>query len=79
MYYGLADAMTSIHVVEAQWGSGRCDPRPRGRLVRSRSWTQRRCRLLSRLGQRLVTLGQRLEAYGRPQSLSLEGRTTGSR
>jgi hypothetical protein len=79
MYYGLGDAMMSIHLAEAQRGSGRRDPRPRGRLVRSGSWAQRRLRLLCRLGQHLVTLGQRLEAYGRPQSLSLERGTTGSR
>jgi hypothetical protein len=79
MYYGLADAMMSIHVAEAQWGSGRRAPRPRGRLARSGSWAQRRSRMLCRLGQQLVTLGQRLEAYGRLQPLSLERGTTGSR
>jgi hypothetical protein len=77
MYYGLADAMMSIHVAEAQRGSGRRDPQPQRRLVRPGFWAQRRCRLLSRFGHHLVTLGQRLEAYGRPRSLSLESRTTG--
>jgi hypothetical protein len=79
MYHGLAEAMMWLHVAEAQRGSRYRDPWPRRRLVRSGSWAQRHSHLLRWLGEQLVTVGQRLEAYARSQSLSLEGGTTGSR
>jgi hypothetical protein len=79
MYHGLAEAMMWIHVAEAQAGSQVRDPWPRRRLVRSGSWAKRNCRVVRWLGGQLVTVGQRLEAHARSQSLSLEGGTTGGR
>jgi hypothetical protein len=79
MNYGLSEVMMSLHVAQAQRGSQSPELLYGATLVSLTAGSRRRWQLLGRLGQRLVAMGRRLEAYGLPPTLSLESRTTGTR
>lgn len=79
MFNGLAQVMMSLHVAEAQSTSRSPEYLHRLSLVRDNSRSRRGWWLLGRVGRWLVAAGRRLEVYGPPQPLSLEGGTTDSR
>jgi hypothetical protein len=65
----LANAMMSIHALEMQRATACPDWFHSAGIERRRKSYEGRSRTLFRLGRFLVKIGQRLQAYGRPQLL----------